>query len=131
MRVNLRWYDHIVLNTSAGKDSQATMGWVVARAKDAGVLDRVVAVHCDLGEEEWEGTRELAEEHARHYGLRFEVVKRRQGGILQHVLDPAAQHGPLADQRVGAAARLVVDRPRHGISGPHEPKLNPIGRARP
>src|SRR4051812_45912194 len=87
MRVNLRWYDWLVVNTSAGKDSQAMMGWVVARAKDAGVLDRVVAVHCDLGEEEWEGTRELAEEHARHYCIRFEVVKRRQGGILQHVLD--------------------------------------------
>lgn len=47
----------------------------------------MVVVHCDLGEMEWPGTKELAEEQARHYGLRFEVVARPQGDILQHVLD--------------------------------------------
>jgi hypothetical protein len=26
MKVNLKWYDWIVVNTSAGKDSQALMG---------------------------------------------------------------------------------------------------------
>lgn len=83
----LEWYDWIVVNTSAGKDSQAMMDLVCRRAEALALLDRVVAVHADLAEEEWEGTRELAEEHARHYGVRFEVVKRKQGGILQHVMD--------------------------------------------
>lgn len=90
-RVRLDRYDWIVVNTSAGKDSQALMDEVCRLAKDAGVLDRVVAVHADLSEEEWEGTKELAEEHARHYGIRFEVVKRKQGGILQHVMDRQAK----------------------------------------
>ena len=61
---------------------------LVCKEADArGLLGRVVAVHADLAEEEWPGTRELAEEQAAHYGVRFEVVKRKQGGILQHVLD--------------------------------------------
>src|SRR4051812_45078083 len=90
MKVNLRWYDWIVLNTSSGKDSQAMTDWVVALAERAGVKDRVVAVHAIIPEE-WEGTEELAQEHAAHYGIRFEVVKRKQGGILQHVLDRHAK----------------------------------------
>jgi 3'-phosphoadenosine 5'-phosphosulfate sulfotransferase (PAPS reductase)/FAD synthetase len=78
-------YDVILVNTSAGKDSQAMMDLLVEQAKAQGVLDRVVAVHCDLGRVEWAGTRELAEEQARHYGLRFEVVSRPQGDLLQHI----------------------------------------------
>jgi 3'-phosphoadenosine 5'-phosphosulfate sulfotransferase (PAPS reductase)/FAD synthetase len=86
MTPDLTGYDWVVINTSAGKDSQAMMDWVVALARRQGVpLERIVAVHCDLAEEEWPGCRELAGEHARHYGLRFEVVKRARGGILAHV----------------------------------------------
>ncbi len=91
MKVRLESYDWIVINTSAGKDSQAMTDKVVRRAEEAGVKDRVVMVHADLSEEEWEGTKELAAEHAAHYGVRFEVVKRKQGGILQHVLDRHAK----------------------------------------
>ncbi len=90
LKVNLAWYDYIVVNSSAGKDSQALLDWVVRLAELAGVRDRVVVVHCDI-EEEWPGTRELAEEHAHHYGVRFEVVRRKQGGLLQHVLDRHAK----------------------------------------
>lgn len=75
--MNLTDYDLILLNTSAGKDSQATMDFVVEEATRQGVRDRLVAVHCDLGEMEWPGTLELAREHAAHYGLRFEVVSNR------------------------------------------------------
>jgi 3'-phosphoadenosine 5'-phosphosulfate sulfotransferase (PAPS reductase)/FAD synthetase len=39
------------------------------------MVDELVVVHADLGRMEWPGTPELAEEHARHYGLRFEVVR--------------------------------------------------------
>jgi 3'-phosphoadenosine 5'-phosphosulfate sulfotransferase (PAPS reductase)/FAD synthetase len=82
---NLKLYDVILVNSSAGKDSQAMLDVVVERARSLGVTARVVVVHCDLGRVEWPGTRELAEEQARHYGLRFEVVKRAQGDLLSQV----------------------------------------------
>lgn len=82
---DLTSYDVILVSSSAGKDSQAMLDVVVEQARAAGVLSRVVVVHCDLGRVEWEGTRELAEEHARHYGLRFEVVSRPAGDLLTQV----------------------------------------------
>jgi 3'-phosphoadenosine 5'-phosphosulfate sulfotransferase (PAPS reductase)/FAD synthetase len=69
-------YDFIVINSSAGKDSQAMTDVICQQAKDEGVLARVLMVHADLGRVEWQGTKELAEEHARHYGISFVVVKR-------------------------------------------------------
>lgn len=87
LRIRMMDYDWIVVNTSAGKDSQAMLDYVVQWADSLGIKDRVVAVHADLSEEEWPDTRELAEEQAKHYGVRFEVVNRKQGGILDHVLD--------------------------------------------
>ena len=83
-------YDVILVNTSGGKDSQTMMRVVVDLAKAAGVMDRVVAVHADLGRMEWEGTRELAEKQARHYGLPFRVESRRTASgdsqnLLEHV----------------------------------------------
>lgn len=73
---DLGWYDWIVCNISGGKDSQAMLDVTVKRALEAGVpMDRIVVVFADLGkDDEWEGTEELAAEHAAHYGLRFEVV---------------------------------------------------------
>jgi 3'-phosphoadenosine 5'-phosphosulfate sulfotransferase (PAPS reductase)/FAD synthetase len=76
-------YDYILVNSSAGKDSQAMLDMLVDLATTAGVLDRLVVVHCDLGRVEWPGTRALAERQARHYGLRFEVVSREQGLLEQ------------------------------------------------
>jgi 3'-phosphoadenosine 5'-phosphosulfate sulfotransferase (PAPS reductase)/FAD synthetase len=58
---------------------------IVVLATLAGVLDRLVVVHCDLGIAEWEDTRELAERQAAAYGLRFEVVMREQGNLLQAI----------------------------------------------
>jgi 3'-phosphoadenosine 5'-phosphosulfate sulfotransferase (PAPS reductase)/FAD synthetase len=58
---------------------------VVRLAADAGVSDRLTVLHCDLGDVEWPGTRELAERQAAHYGLRFEVRHREQGGLLQQI----------------------------------------------
>lgn len=83
--IDLEQYDWIVVNSSAGKDSQAMLDYVIEQAKDQQVLDRVVVVHCDLGRVEWKGTKKLAEEHARHYGVRFEVVSRPQGDLLTHI----------------------------------------------
>jgi len=85
MSPNLATYDRIVVNSSAGKDSQAMLDLVVELARAAGVVDRIVVVHCDLGRVEWEGTAELAEEQARAYGLPFVKVSRPQGDLLSHV----------------------------------------------
>lgn len=82
---HLRTYDLIVVNTSAGKDSQAMLDLVCDYASALGILDRVVAVHADLGRVEWKGTAELAEEHAAHYGIRFIKVSRPQGDLLDHI----------------------------------------------
>src|ERR1043165_396154 len=88
MKVRLSNYDWIVLNSSGGKDSQTMLAVVVERCQQENVpLDRVVVAFADLGAMEWPGTRELAEAQAQHYGLRFEVVMRPQGDLLQMVRD--------------------------------------------
>lgn len=82
---DLTGFHWIVINTSGGKDSQALLDVVVEQARAQGVEDRLVAVHCDLGRVEWDGTLELAKEQVAHYGLRFEVVSRPQGDLLEQV----------------------------------------------
>ena len=89
---DLASYDHIVVNSSAGKDSQAMLDYVYGLAKAAGCTDKMVVVHCDLGRVEWQGTRELAQEQAEHYGLRFEVVQRSED-LLDHI----ERHGKFPD----------------------------------
>jgi 3'-phosphoadenosine 5'-phosphosulfate sulfotransferase (PAPS reductase)/FAD synthetase len=84
---DLQSYDIILVNSSAGKDSQAMLDYIAGLAKAAGVSDRVVVVHADLGRMEWAGTGALARKQAESYGFRFEVVKRLQGDLLDHVLD--------------------------------------------
>lgn len=83
---DLSSYDCILVNSSAGKDSQAMLDYLVSLADSQGVSrDRFVVVHCDLGRVEWTGTLELAQEQAEHYGLRFEVVRRDLGDLLTQV----------------------------------------------
>lgn len=82
---NLRDFDWIVVNTSAGKDSQAMTELVCRLARLQGVLDRIVMVHADLGKVEWEGARELAQYHAAIKGVRFEVVERDGQDLLEHI----------------------------------------------
>lgn len=83
--VDITSYDWIVVSSSAGKDSMAMLDHVCELAKAAGVLERVVVVHCDLGRAEWPGTKELAESQAAAYGVRFIVVWRKQGDLLEHI----------------------------------------------
>jgi len=83
---DLSGYDRILVNSSAGKDSQAMLDYLVELADAQGVSrDRFVVVHCDLGRVEWEGTAALAREQAEHYGLRFEIVYREKGDLLTQV----------------------------------------------
>ena len=60
---DLTSYRWIVVNSSAGKDSQAMLDFVVERCDHVHVpRDHLVVAHADLGRVEWPGTRELAEE---------------------------------------------------------------------
>jgi 3'-phosphoadenosine 5'-phosphosulfate sulfotransferase (PAPS reductase)/FAD synthetase len=111
--VNLLVYDWIVISSSAGKDSQAMLDYVAELAKAAGVLERVVVVHCDLGRVEWPRARELAEQQATRYGLRFEVVRRQQGDLLAQVnargMWPSPQHRYCtSDQKRAPVHRLYT-----------------------
>ena len=100
---DLAGYDVILVNIFGGKDSQAALDETVRAADAAGVRDRIVTVFCDLGDEdEWPGTRELAAEHAEHYGLRHEVVRREittPGGerVQQSLSDHIEQRGKWPD----------------------------------
>lgn len=91
-------YEVVLANSSAGKDSQAMLDVLVQAARAAGVVDRVVVVHADLGDNEWDNVRELAAEHAAFYGLRFEVVaRRRSDGEVETILDRVAARGMFPD----------------------------------
>lgn len=83
---DLTTYDLILVNTSAGKDSQAMLDLLVERADAEGVpRSRLVCFHADLGRVEWDGTADLAAEHAAHYGLRIVTIARPQGDLLDHI----------------------------------------------
>lgn len=95
---DLAAYDIVLVNSSAGKDSQASLDVVVEHAREAGVLDRVVVVHADLGDAEWDGVPELAAEHAAHYGLRFELARRTASdGHTETILERVAVRGMWPD----------------------------------
>lgn len=113
--VDLTLFDLIAVNTSAGKDSAATLVSVVDRARAGGVLDRVVAIHADLGVMEWPGTRQLAEQQARQLGVtRFEVVVHQRDGQVEDLLAYALRRGYWPDNRnrwcTSTLKRDVTDR---------------------
>ena len=91
---DLASYDKIVVSISAGKDSQAALHRTILAATAAGVTDRVMTVFADLGpDDEWPGTRDLAAEHARFYGVPHEVVYREiTGPDGQKVQQTLTQH---------------------------------------
>lgn len=73
---------------------------------------------------EWEGTKELAERQARHYGCRFEVCRRPQGDLLTHIaqrkLWPSSKaryctsdhkRGQVATVMTRLTKELALDRP--------------------
>jgi 3'-phosphoadenosine 5'-phosphosulfate sulfotransferase (PAPS reductase)/FAD synthetase len=97
MTPNLKSYHWIVLNSSGGKDSQTMLDVVVEQAELVKLpRSRLVVAHADLGRVEWPGTRELAEEQARHYGLEFIAVTRPQGDLLEHILQRGMFPSPTA-----------------------------------
>jgi hypothetical protein len=72
---NLHDYDFVVVNTSGGKDSSASMATLFELAARVGFpIERIVCVHADLGRVEWKGVPELATEHAAMFGRPLAVV---------------------------------------------------------
>ncbi|KDE96920.1 phosphoadenosine phosphosulfate reductase [Mycolicibacterium aromaticivorans JS19b1 = JCM 16368] len=96
---DLAAYDVVLVNSSAGKDSQACLDVVVEHARAADALGRVVVVHADLGDAEWDGVAELAAEHAAHYGLRFELARRAAADAhtTETILERVAARGMWPD----------------------------------
>jgi 3'-phosphoadenosine 5'-phosphosulfate sulfotransferase (PAPS reductase)/FAD synthetase len=78
-------YDVIEISSSGGKDSLAMKAYVAGLLRDAGLLERGVVVHANLGRVEWPGTPELVEAQAKRFGLEFMQVKRQQGDLLAQV----------------------------------------------
>lgn len=120
----LRSYDLILLNSSGGKDSMASLDLVASEASRQGVLDRLVVGHADLGRVEWAGTKELARRQAERYGVRFEVVRARGMDLLERVLKrgmwpSAQQRWCTSDLKRGPLRRVMTQlvrehRERHG-----------------
>lgn len=90
---DLKAFDAIVVNSSAGKDSQCSVEAVFRLCREqSSPLARVTVSHQDLGRMEWPDTRKLAEEQTAIYGFRFEVSKYRDRdgdhrSLLQYVED--------------------------------------------
>lgn len=112
--------DLIIVNSSAGKDSQAMLDYVAGRAAAAGVLDRVVVIHNDLGTTdngnpvEWPGTATLARRQAELYRVRFELVRREKGGLFQqarnerHAFPSSSARWCTSDQKTSQAMKRVT-----------------------
>lgn len=104
--VNLHDFDVVLVNSSAGKDSQALLTYLIALADAQGYSrDRIIVVHADLGRVEWDGTRELAEQQAAAYGLRVEVVARGED-LLDQVSTRRRNLDAKAEALTGEAAAL-------------------------
>ncbi|WP_327309673.1 phosphoadenosine phosphosulfate reductase family protein (plasmid) [Streptomyces sp. NBC_01298] len=78
--------DIVVIQTSAGKDSVVALHRVVAAARKAGCMHKLRVMHCDLGQAEWPGVRQLARRQAERYGIPFILVE-SEGGFLGMVED--------------------------------------------
>lgn len=132
--MDLREFDVILVNTSAGKDSLAMLDYVVALADAQGVRDRVKAVHCDLGRVEWSGTRELAERQCAAYGVPLTVVSRAQD-LLAQVEQRGMWPSPTvryctSDHKRDQVAKVmtaIVDHIRRAAAGKHVRILNCMG----
>jgi 3'-phosphoadenosine 5'-phosphosulfate sulfotransferase (PAPS reductase)/FAD synthetase len=129
-------YDVCLVNSSAGKDSQAMLTHVVETADQQQYpRERIVVVHADLGRVEWKGTRQLAEAQAAAYGLRCEVVRRTKGDLLDQIeargmFPSSAARYCTSDQKTAQVAKLMTRlADAHRAAGHHRPfrVLNCLG----
>lgn len=127
--LDLRDYDVIMINSSGGKDSQAMLDSMFWRAVRAGVVDRLVVVHGDLGRMEWGGTKLLARKQAESYGLPFIVANKTDDNaldLLQYIerrrkWPSAKQRYCTSDYKRGPVAKIITllaDRERAKLGRP-------------
>lgn len=111
---DLTAYDVILINSSAGKDSQAMLTHLVEQCDAAGIArSRIIVVHADLGRAEWPGTLELAHQQAAAYGLYFEVVRRELGDLLDQIekrgkFPSSTARYCTSDQKTSQVAKLMT-----------------------
>lgn len=87
-------YDLGLVQISAGKDSQVALDAAARVFEHAGVPDRLLVVHADLGDAEWDDARTLAAEHARHYDRDLRIVGRyRPDGQIETILERVEARG--------------------------------------
>jgi 3'-phosphoadenosine 5'-phosphosulfate sulfotransferase (PAPS reductase)/FAD synthetase len=131
--IDLTTFDYILVNTSAGKDSQVMLDVLAAAAAEQGCSDKLRAVHCDLGRAEWQGVAELAQEQCDHYGIPLQIVKRPQGDLLDQILKrgmfPSSQaRYCTSDQKRGQVWKVFTQLVRDsGIKGRRVRILNAMG----
>ncbi|MDT7784987.1 MAG: hypothetical protein QOF58_3406 [Pseudonocardiales bacterium] len=111
---DLAAYDVILVNSSAGKDSQAMLTHIVEQCDAAGIARwRIIVVHADLGRAEWPGTMELARRQAAAYGLYFEVVRRELGDLIHQIekrgrFPSSTARYCTSDQKTSQVAKLMT-----------------------
>lgn len=101
--LDLHQFETIIINSSAGKDSLCSI-FELCRMADEQNYDkkRMVVSHQDLGEAEWGGTFELAQEQAELFGLDFFTSKRvNKDGHEESLLEYVERRGmwPSSQQR--------------------------------
>ena len=117
--MELSHFDLIIVNSSGGKDSLCALWEVCRQAKNQGFpLYKIVVSHQDLGEMEWEGTKELVMEQANLFGLKTYYSKRRnQNGYEEDLLEYVERRGKwpsnkqrycTSDFKRGPGARIVT-----------------------
>lgn len=101
MTLNLHQFDRIMVNSSGGKDSQTVLREVMRLVDLAGYpRENIVVFHADLGRVEWPGVKELTQEQAEHYGLRFVTGKyRNKDGENPTLLDYVRKRGKWPDNK--------------------------------
>jgi 3'-phosphoadenosine 5'-phosphosulfate sulfotransferase (PAPS reductase)/FAD synthetase len=114
--------DRIVVSNSGGKDSEAALDETVRLADEAGVRDRIVVLHIDLGRTpqghpvEWPGTLELARKQAEFYGLPFEVRRSAKWPSLLHRIRARGQFPSFlnrfctSDMKRGVSHRFITEQ---------------------
>lgn len=118
--MNLHDYDLIIINSSGGKDSLCAI-WEVCRIADEQgySLDKIVVSHQDLGDMEWEGTKELVKKQADLFGLKTYYSKRKdKNGYDETLLEYVERRGKwpsnkqrycTSDFKRGPGARIVTE----------------------
>ena len=130
---DLTEWDVILVNTSAGKDSQVMLAEVCRLAEQQGVeRSRIVAVHAELGRVEWAGTLDLARQQAEAYGVEFRSIARPQGDLLDHVAKRGMWPGPAtryctSDHKRSQVQKVVTALDRERRTGDSFRLLNCMG----